>query len=328
MNDARKLDFSSVKKVIEQNRTFSIYSHMHTDIDAIGSSLALKMMLEKMGKKACVFIDSSFPDNSQTLKGVELINNQKFESYDVCVILDCPEPARLGRLQYKYRKNTKTSIQIDHHLKNTMFAKHNIVCEESSSTCELIYYLLKALRNEIDKEMCRCLLSGILTDTGGFKFSSTKGSTFVACAELMDKGYFVFDEITYALFNNLSLGAFELKKLSLNNLELFCDNKAGLIMLSADQIKNCGANYEDTKGLTDIPMQIKSVVCVVVASESPVDGIYYLSIRTKEKFSARNIAIEFGGGGHEKASGCKIPLEPSKVRELIKSAVTKEINKK
>lgn len=320
-------NFSEICEIINKFKTFAIYSHIHTDVDAIGSSLALKKVLEKMGKKAHVFIDSFFPENANTLDGVEKINNEKLNAYDVSVVLDCADSARLGRLQYKYRKNTKTAFQIDHHLGNPLFLKTNYVREGESSTCELVYNLICELGVEIDKDIAKCLISGILTDTGCLKFSSTKPSALIAVAKLLEICEVDMDEITYPLFNNLSIGAFNLKKLSLNKLQIVCDDMAGLIILTKNDLETCGATFEETKGLTDIPMQIKNLKCVVVATQSPYDGIFYISIRTKEKFSAKDIASEFGGGGHLKASGGKIDAPQSIVRDVLLKSISKELQK-
>ena len=105
-----------IADVIKTYKSFAIYSHVHTDIDAVGSSLALKVGLEGLGKTAHVFIDSQLTPNAYSLKGADLINNQKQKEYDVAIVLDLSDESRLGRLKYKYRKNVKTTICIDHHL--------------------------------------------------------------------------------------------------------------------------------------------------------------------------------------------------------------------
>jgi len=320
-------DFTEICDIIHKNKTFAIYSHVHTDIDAVGSSLALKLILEKLGKTAHVFIDSIMPDNAFNLKGVDLVNNEKLSKYDVACVLDCADESRLGRLQFKYKRNTKTTFEIDHHLGNPLFAKANYVREDASSTCELIYSLANQLKVEIDKAISLCLVSGILTDTGCLKFSNTTPSTLAVVSYLLEKTGKKMDEITYPLFNNLTISAFELKKLSINKLELVLGNRAGIIVLSSDDLASCKASFEETKGLADIPMQIKKVKVVAVATQSPYDGIYYISIRSKGELSAKDIASEFGGGGHQKASGCKIEDGPDVVREKLLKAIEKELNK-
>lgn len=320
-------NFIEICETIKKYKTFALYSHMRTDIDAIGSCLAMKNMLEKLGKTAHVFIDSAFPDNAKILNGVEKINNEKLGAYDVAIVLDCGDEKRLGRLVYKFRKNTKTTIQIDHHLGNPLFARINYVREEASSTCELVYNLINEMGAPVNKDIAKCIISGILTDTGCLKFSNTEPSTLVVVSKLLQILNIHMDEITYPLFNNLSLSAFELKKLSLNKLELVCNGKAGLVILTKEDLENCNAPFEETKGLTDLPMQIEKVKCVVVATQSPDDGIFYISIRTKDNFSSKEIASQLGGGGHIKAAGGKIEAGQKEVRETLIKVISKELEK-
>ena len=322
------LDFSKVCEIIKQNKTFSIYLHINTDFDAIGSALALRRILNKLGKVGHVFVDSILPPNVDILDEYQCINNEKLDKYDVCCALDCNDENRIGRLKYKYRKNVKTSFQIDHHLENTMFLKVNAVKEGASSTCELIYKLANDLNIELDKKMCKYLACGILTDTGCLKFSNVQPSTLKTMAELLEKGGFIMDELTYPLFNNLTFEAFELKKLSLEKLEYICDKKAGVMILTEKDLSDCGVGFEHTKGLTDLPMQIQDLKIVVVATENKMDNAYHLSIRAKDDYSAQLVAKEFGGGGHVKAAGCKISLEYEKsMKQMIIDAVKKELDR-
>lgn len=322
-----KTDLNKIAEIIKSNKTFAIYSHVHTDIDAVGSSLALKLGLESMGKIAHVFIDSQLPENAYILKDAKLINNEKQKEYDVAVVLDLSDESRLGRLRYKYRKNVKTTICVDHHMDPQDFCKFAYINSNVSSTCENIYQLLKLLQVNLTQEICKCLIGGILTDTGCLKFSSAYPSTFRIVADMLEQGGFLMDEITYPLFNSKKINEYELWKLSINKTELIFDNQVAIIVLSQSDFKNTGTSMKDTKGLTDNALLLESVKIVVLLSQDD-DGVYYLSIRTKSPYSAKNIAEDFGGGGHLKAAGCKI-AEPIEItRDLIIKSVEKELKNK
>jgi len=325
------LDFQAIDKIcniIKSNKTFSIYTHINTDIDALGSSLALKRAITSLGKQAHVFVDSIFPSNTIMFEDIDKVNNEKLDKYDVCFVLDAPEEARLGRLKYKYRKNVKTIVSVDHHLENTIPTNNKIVDINVSSTCELIYLIIKALKVDIDKEMCKLLISGTYTDTGGLKFSNTCSSTYTMLADLIAIYGSTMDEISMPLFNNLTQEAFNLKRLAYDRLELLLDNKVAFITLKREDFIRLRVKMGETKGLADIGMQLGSVEIVVLISESDVEeGVYHISIRTKHDYSAKNIAIEFGGGGHLKASGCKIKDNLENVRRDILQAVKKEISR-
>ena len=325
------MDIQAIEKIcsiIRSNKSFSIYTHINTDIDAIGSSLALKRALNSMGKTAHVFVDSVFPNNASMFEDVGKINNEKQNEYDVCFVLDSAEEGRLGRLKYKYRKNIKTLVCVDHHLDNQIPTKNKLVDDNVSSTCELIFLILKALKVDFDREMCKLLISGTYTDTGALKFSNTKSSTYLMLSELLMLYVSTMDEISMPLFNDLSKEAFNLKRLAYDRVELFDEDELALITLKKEDFVRLKVKFGETKGLSDIAMQIGSVKIVALISESDVEeGVYHISIRTKTDYSAKNIAEVFGGGGHLKAAGCKIKDSLESVRRCVLEAMKKEKNR-
>ncbi len=325
------MDNQAIEKIcsiIKSNRSFSVYTHINADIDALGSSLVLKRALSKMGKTVHIFVDSIFPSNTVMFEDIDKINNEKQDAYDVCFVLDAPTEARLGRLKYKYRKNIKTLVCVDHHEDNEIPTKNKLVDINVSSTCELIYLIIKALKVDIDKEICKLLISGTYTDTGALQFSNTKSSTYLMLADLLNIYGSAIDEISMPLFNNLSKEAFNLKCLAYDRLELHGEDKIALISIKKEDFVRLKVRFGETKGLADIGMQIGSVKVVVLISESDVDeGAYHISIRTKGDYSAKNIAEEFGGGGHLKASGCKIRDSLENVRRSILEAAQREVNR-
>jgi len=321
-------EIEKICNIIKSNKTFSIYIHINTDIDAIGSALALKRAITKLGKTAHVFVDSIFPNNAYNFKDISLINNEKLQEYDVCFVLDSPEEARLGRLRYKYRKNVKTVVCVDHHLENSIPTKNKFIIDNASSTCELIFLIITALKVDIDEEICKLLISGTYTDTGALKFSNTQSSTFLMLSKLLELYGSTMDTISTPLFNNLTKEAFNLKRLAYDRVELLCEEKVAFIVLRREDFIRLKVKFGETKGLADIAMQIGSVSIVVLISESDIDeGVYHISIRTKGDYNAKNIASEFGGGGHLKASGCKIKDNIENIRRDILNAVKKELDR-
>lgn len=317
-----------ISEIIKSNASFSIYSHIHTDIDAIGSCLALKLVLKKMGKVAHIFIDSEFPRNASTLKEYNLINNEKQKEYDVCFVLDCQNENRLGRNKYKYRKNSKTTIQIDHHIFNEGFCKYNFVKTDVSSTCEIIGMLVKVLKLPFDFDINKAIFSGILTDCGCLKYSNAYPSTLKSIAEMLENMKISMNEITFPLFNSLCKESFELKRLAYQRVEFFNEDKIAMIVLEGKDFKNIGASFDDSKGLCDVALQIDSVKIVVLVSESDKEpGVYYFSIRTKDNYDAQKIATEFGGGGHIMASGGKIIDSLQNAKTMLLEASVRELDR-
>lgn len=323
----QKSTFEQVCNIINSNKTFSIYVHINVDFDAIGSALALKRALEQKGKIAHVFVDSELPKNSLMFEDINKINNEKIKDYDVCFVLDCSDENRLGRLKYKYRKNAKTVVSIDHHMEPIFFARYNIHETNISSTCELVYSLLKCLGVNFDKEICKLLISGIYTDTGSLKFSNTQPSTFNVLYDLHNMCGYVMDEITYPIFNSLSQEAFNLRKVAYNNVKMFDNSSFAITELTTKDFKSVGAAMSDTEGLVDLPMQIASIKVSVLMSEvADEPNVFRISIRSKGSVSANNIAKEFGGGGHMKAAGCKVSDSLDNLEKLMVDAIRKELS--
>ncbi len=323
-----KENLNAIAEALKNFNTFSIYSHINTDFDALCSSLVLKRVLEKMGKTAHVFSHSGFPSNITILDGYEKINNESLKTYDVAIILDSGDEKRIGKYFYKYKKGTKTTISIDHHVGTPVYTKLHYLNEKASSTCELLYELFNVMNVELDSVSCRLLLSGIYTDTGALKQSNTSAKTMRICSDLFEKTKMPMDEIMVPIFKSMTLSAFNLKKFVFNNLELHSDGKLAICVLTADDIVSAGASFTDTEGLVDIGTDIQSVLIDALLSEDPNErGAFRVSIRSKGDYSARNIAMAFGGGGHLKASGCKIYDSGENAKKKLLAEMEKELKR-
>lgn len=297
--------FEKIIKLLNDAKNISIYSHINTDCDAMGSSLALKLALEQLGKNVDVYSNSDFPSNfkfyGEFMYGV---NKKNCEKYDLAVCLDTPNENRLGKYKFSYRKGVKNVVVIDHHyLSNEKFSKYTYVLE-SSSTCEILYSVLKKLNINFDENISKFLLSGILTDTGKFSHSVTP-KTIRIVSKLMAYGKFDMESLTTPLFNSMSFNSFEMLKKLYNNIEFYCDRKFALVMFKRQDFIDSGTTLDDTNAFPDLPLQLESVQFCILASEDD-KGYFRVSFRSKGDISARSVAESFGGGGHPNASGCKI----------------------
>lgn len=323
-----KNELGKIFNIIKNYKSFAIYGHMKTDFDSICSCLSLKRVLENMGKTAHVFMDSELLSPGKIFLDFGKINQEKAPSYDVAVVLDCNDETRLGRLRYKYRKNVKCTIEIDHHLGNLGFAKANYIVEGESSTCELMCNLYEFMNVTLDKETAKLLLTGIYTDTGCLKFSNTHVSTYEWAAKLLKIADITVDEITNPIFRSMTQTGFKLTKLAYNNAQFFENDQAAIICLSADDFEKVGAKFEETKGIVEVAMQLESVKLMALISENPLErGMQYISIRSKAPYNARNVALAFGGGGHEQASGCRIAEDQKVAFEKVKKELIEEIKR-
>lgn len=299
---------TSKEKVIELllgARNVAIYTHINTDCDAVGSSLALRYALISLGKSVDVFVHSTFPTNFKVFGDLSFYNQKTCEDgYDLAVCLDCATENRLGKYQFFYRKGLKNTLQIDHHnLANEIYCKENYVVH-SSSTAELMFDILKDMGINFTPYICKCLMAGIETDTGKFSHSTTS-NTFLVMSELLRYSQISMEEITVPLFNSMKREVFDLLKLAYQTIEFYSENKVALMMFKREDFVRTGTSLDDLGSFPDIPLQLESVEFAILASEDD-KGYFRVSFRSKGDVSAKDVAESFGGGGHFNASGCKI----------------------
>ena len=295
---------SEVLSLLKNSQNVAVYTHINVDCDAMGSSLARKEALETLGKNVDVFVNSSFPSNFDFYGNLDFVNKKTCEKYDLVVCLDAATEGRLGKYKYTYRKGVKNTLAIDHHhLANENFCKINYV-KESSSTSEILFDIFKKLNIRFSKYLCKCLLSGILTDTGRFSHSTTE-KTLIITSKLLTYGKLSMEEVVLPLFNSMGQNVFELMKKAYNNIEFYSEGKFAIIMFSRKDFIETNTGLDDTDAFPDIPLQLKSVEFAILASEDD-KGYFRVSFRSKGDVSARDVAESFGGGGHLNASGCKL----------------------
>lgn len=298
----------------------AIYTHINTDGDAIGSSCALKIALEKLGKNVDIFCDSRIPRNLLFLKGVENINVPKFKDYDLAVSLDANDSSRLGKYEKEFLKK-RNSIQIDHHVNNPNFGKYNFVVESASSVGFLVSKVIEELGVEFDDEIARCLLTAVLSDTGGLRFENTDKETVTMVAQLVKRTNIQFFDIMGRIFESEEMGFHEIYKIAMNNTRFFADNKIAMISLRKKDYDRAKINFDDVKNLSRIGTELADVKITIVISESE-ENVFHVSFRSRGGYDVRQCATVFGGGGHKVSAGCKIFGNfESAYERLLKSAM-------
>lgn len=303
-----------MKKQIESCRKTVIVSHKSPDGDSIGSSLGFAKFLENIGHKVHVITPDSFPQFLKWMPGADQIiifeeEKEKciklIEGAELIVCLDFNSLKRLGEMA-DYIKDAKAySINIDHHQQPENFADYNIVKPEASSACELVYefvFNFTGSKENIDQNVAACLYTGIVTDTGSFRFSSTSSNTHRIVADLIDTG--IDSSLIYQnIFDNYSVDRIKLLGHALSdNLKIFPELHLAIIHLSDEEMKQFQLQKGDTEGLVNFPLSIASIRIAVLLKEK--DGQIRLSFRSKGEFSVNELARKhFEGGGHMNAAG-------------------------
>jgi bifunctional oligoribonuclease and PAP phosphatase NrnA len=289
-----------VLKHIEQRNRFLLTSHARPDGDAIGSALACSQILRAMGKEAEVVLRDGVPriyrplPFAETVVQAERVNGK----YEAAIVLECDsiQRTRLEGLESHFL------INIDHHLSGRPFAQVNWIDPKAVATAEMVYRLAREAGVRISPEIATCLYTAVLTDTGSFMFEGTNEHTFALARELVLAGADPARCARNVYFGH-STAKLRLLGAALSNLHR--EGPLVWISVTCEQMKQAGAKEEDCEGLVNYALSIHDVEVAAFFRELE-DGRYRVSLRSKGKLNVANVAAQFGGGGHECASGCSL----------------------
>jgi len=304
---------------LSQARNIVIVPHKGPDGDAIGSSLGLMHFLKNKGHNVDVIAPNEYPrflkwlpGNDQVMiyekdktKADELINDA-----DIVFALDFNHLNRSGDMQEVLTASQAVFIMIDHHREPSDFANYTYSDAEMSSTCEMVYHFIDKLRavEKITPEIATCLYSGIMTDTGSFRFSATSAETHRVIAQLIDKGA-VNHEIHNNIFDTFNENRLQLLGTALQNLRVLPEYKTAYITLSQEELDKHNFQKGDTEGFVNYGLAIEDVIFALIFIENKQEGIIKISFRSKGDFNVNEFArAHFEGGGHNNAAGGKSEL--------------------
>ena len=308
------MTLDDILKEIKRAEKIVILTHEAPDGDAIGSSLALQLALKQLDKESDVII----PEYSRLfsfLPGAkDILQESKIKEYDLAIALDCGDLKRL-KCGEEYFETARRKIQIDHHGSNTMFGDLNFVNPASPACCEILVEMFGYYGINIDKELGTCLVTGIITDTGGFRYNKTTAETFEFTAELLQKGVNVSD-IYKRVQDTKTRANFELTKLVIDRMEILEDGKVTFTYITQEDSKKIGAEVGDHEGLVEIGRDIEGVEVSIFIREKE-DGGYKVSLRSNSYVNVADICLLFGGGGHQMAAGCYLKEDIKDVKDKL-----------
>lgn len=244
------------------------------------------------------------------------------ENFDLAIALDCSDIKRLNGFA-KYFEQAKVTINIDHHSVNCMFADYNFVNPDSPACCQILILVLEFIGVTITKEIGSCLVAGIITDTGGFKYQGTSKETFEFTAWLLSIGVNIAD-IYRRVLEKQTKGHFELSKIAMDRLELLEDGKIAFTYITKQDEQGANAQNGDQSGLVDIGRSIEGVEVSILLSEKE-EGLYKGSLRSNDYVNVSDVGMMFNGGGHFHAAGCQVHGSLEEVKEKIINEVKKHL---
>lgn len=305
---------------ISSGNKFLITAHIRLDGDALGSELALYLMLKDLGKEAVICNQDPTPEHYRFLPAAEQIVHlvDRIEEYDVGFILDCSELERVGNISLDVAK-IKTLINIDHHVSNNGFSRLKLLDPKASSTGELLYRLMRKMHVKMTKDICTNLYAAILTDTGGFRYSNTRHETLRAAGDLLEGGADP-QWISENIYESDSPAKLKLLSKVMETLDMNLELKTASMVVTFEHLRQTGATMDHTDGFVDIPRTVKGVDIAMLYSQTG-EKQFKLSLRSKGNINVEKIARIFGGGGHINAAACRIEGNIETIKSQVLDAV-------
>ena len=303
----------NILEEMDKAESIVILTHENPDGDAIGSSLALYNALKNYGKKPDIIIPE-FPRTFDFLAGVDEIKKESdVAKYDLAISLDCATIKMLNGFA-NYFEDAKVKITIDHHNTNTMYGDYNYVSGDAPACAQIVLIALEYFKMEITKEIGTCLLTGIITDTGGFKYSGVTAETFELVAGLLNKGINV-SKIYKKVLQTKTRANFELRKIAANRLEFFEDGKIAFTYITKEDEESVNAENGDHEGIVEIGRDIEGVEVSVFLRQT--DKGCRVSMRSNEYVNVSDVCLLLGGGGHMRAAGCSMQCTIEQAKDKI-----------
>jgi phosphoesterase RecJ-like protein len=320
---------NSIIQQFNNSNKIIVVTHTHPDGDAIGSLIAMGMSLEALNKKISLYCESLIPAVYRFLPEVHRVVNKIGNlDYDMAVILDCGDLGRVGQAA-SLVKQIPVIVNIDHHITNTYFGHLQLIDTSACATAEIVYRLIKQMGLSFGKAVATSIYTGILADTGSFRFSNTNREAFAICQEMVDIGVDPHN-IAQHVYGTYSLSRIKLLNLALDSIELSENGKLSIMTLTQKMFDETNTKPEDVDGLINYAQRIEDVEVAALIQEhhngnenSRTTNRFHVSLRSDGAFDVAAIAAMFGGGGHSSAAGFSIEETLSTVKSRIFSLADK-----
>ncbi|MBW2367328.1 MAG: bifunctional oligoribonuclease/PAP phosphatase NrnA [Deltaproteobacteria bacterium] len=301
-----------------------IATHANPDGDAIGSLIAMGLALDALGKDTTLYCESSIPAVYRFLPNVNRITHHvpAGARYDAALILDCGSLERIGEPADRISQ-VSVIINVDHHYTNSGFGHLHYIAPSACATTEIVYQLIKALGVSLNQSMATCIYTGILTDTGSFRFSNTNRAAFFICDEMVGLGVKP-DLIAQFVYGTYSLGRLKLLNMALDSIEISPNGQLSLMVVTREMMNQTGTDPFDADGLINYARSIENVKLAAMIQSQYDDrqkngdpAGFHVSLRSNGSVDAAAVAGLFGGGGHFSAAGFHIDATLVQVKKRL-----------
>lgn len=324
------IDWNPLRDIFRGNQRFVLSSHVRPDADAIGSELAVAGFLDQMGKSVLIVNPSPIPENLAFLDPEGKVKNfgdgvtaDDIMQTDVHIVVDTSAWVQLAAIGKAMAKSKAKKVVIDHHVSSDHLKAIEFKDTTSEATGALIYQMAHALDLPLTPEIATPLFCAVATDTGWFRFSSTKSDTMRMAAELIDLG--VQPHVIYEqLYEQGTLTRVQLAGRVLSRVTVDCDGKLAYTWVTQADFAETKATPADTEDLVNECLKIGGTQCAFIAIEQSNTRVK-VSFRSRTALNVAAVAEQFGGGGHKQAAGAVLPgplsIAKGKVISAMKAAV-------
>ncbi len=310
----------SFEDLVEQNDHFLVVGHTSPDGDAVGSTLALALLLQEQGKTVTVYNRDPIPYNFTFLPGADQWRTdlEGIDPVDVTVLLDCAIPTRIGE-DFPEHGWGETVAVVDHHVTwDSDFADLYLRDPKAAATGEVLYRVATRY-GAISLDVATNLYCCLMTDTGSFRYSNTSRTAFRVAGELIEIGVEPW-EMASEIYENQPRERFELLCKVLNTLSVSAQGRLAFLRVEKDMFQEMDVDEDLTDGFINYARSIRGVE-VATQLRDDGSGRWRVSFRSRGKVDVSALAEKFGGGGHYNAAGCVIEAEPDEIEDKLSRAL-------
>ncbi|TVX97619.1 DHH family phosphoesterase [Cohnella terricola] len=322
-------DLKEAAAFIRERDDFLIVSHVQPDGDAISSTVVMGWLLEQLGKTYTMLNEGPVPSRlrflwkSSEIRSLDGELNGPTRQYRNVICVDCADYARAGRAREWIAPDAEI-LNIDHHPTNDGFGRVNLMKFDAAATAEILFELLDEMALRPDVHVATAIYTGLLTDTGGFRYSNTSPLVMAMASRLLELGV-NGPELAETLLERMTVGQLHILQRGLSRLSLTSNQRIAWVWVTSEDLEETGATNEDLEGLVNYPRNIEGVEVGLLFKQNGTQSVK-VSMRSAGKANVAAIAQLFGGGGHVKAAGCRLtdPL-PDTIEQVI-GAVQKALD--
>ena len=317
---------NKILSALDQTKEVLIITHIGPDGDALGSLLGLGIALERLGKSVTMACDDGMMRKFEFLPqaGKVIRRPDRKTRFDLLISVDCGDEDRMGRVYGRIPFTERPPvINIDHHISNTYFGTINLIEPGVTSTAEILAKLIPALGVELDQQIATCLLTGMVTDTLGFRVTGVTAETLKVAGELIEAGADIAD-ITLRALVLQETSTLLMWRTGLNKMQI--EDGISWSVLSLDDQRKISSDPVSNHGLGNLISDLHEVCFSIVFTEKE-DDVIKVGFRSRPPWDVASIATRLGGGGHLYASGCTRHGKLTKVVEEVVAIAREELNK-